>query len=275
MQDRVSRVDRSIYVLCMMILCTGCGISQLDREQTRAAKCRRTAIRLLDQASGNDECWRRALNRLVFQLAPCAVEEMVSRALRADNLEVRHRMLMLLCGLLRTDQGTDIAVRRALAAEMRGLPDDDAKCNAASLFRLYASKRSFPYMLALLEDPSPKVRMAVIQQLCTVNIPMTISAAEEIAKRLHEEDREVALWTARQMQFLVHAHVSRILREHADKLNDPEVAERARRSAYAINDKMKWQGLPDWAKPPGCNGPGNSGNSAGASGDTILNYKKE
>ena len=98
----------------------------------------------------------------------------------------------------------------------------------------------------LLEDPDPEVRMWAVGGLCSDPPHFGIQAAEVIAERLHDEERDVAKFTADSMSSLKHAHVAAVLREHAPRISDPLVKDLALRSARSIDDALRWRGLPDW-----------------------------
>ena len=267
---------RSTIVLVVLGLgpCLGCVRSMEEREEARVEKHRRQGIKLLDAIEREGYRWPerpKAAKRLIHQLVPYVASEMTTRALRPGDRNVRHLMIDL---LQTTERSVHSSVKDAFRRHARHVSDKEGKRIAIILHRKFPSEEGYRLALSLLEDPDPEVRMWAVGSLCRDPPWFGIQAAEEIAKRLHDGDRDVAKVAAGSMSFLGHPHVAAILREHAQRIEDPLVKDIALRSARRIDDALKWRGLPDWARPQEEAATDRKVEDQ-ASGDTTLNHKKE
>ncbi len=238
-----------VSVLLGLGPCLGCVRSMEQREEARVQKYSRQGIKLLDGVEregyrGGE--WPQSANRIVFQLAPYVVDEMVTRALRPGDNHCRHLMVSLL-EQTRTAGGT-FGIGRTVGRRLGEVSDKEGKRIAIILHRRFPSEEGYRLALSLLEDPDPEVRMWAVGSLCSEHPWFGIQAAEEIAKRLHDEVRDVAKVTAGEMSSLRHPHVAALLRDHAERIEDPLVKRVALQSSKSIDDALKWLGLPDWAR---------------------------
>ncbi len=243
----------SVYgvALFLVIGISGCVMSPDPEEDqylhSEGFRLRRTASAYVEKVASSERGWERAAYSLSFQWARYAIPDLIGAFLEAPNPEVQDRLRAVIYGLPGRRAVYD-EVASCLSDQMRLLGSSDAKVLAASLFTRFFNKDGYRTMISWLNDPEPRVRMAAVDALCSINTPWKINAAEEVAERLADEDREVALCAAIKMQFLVHPHVAQILLDAAGKIEDPAVARTAEQSAYLIREALQWRGLPDWAK---------------------------
>ena len=237
-----------LVAVALVFVCAGCTRDRAEREQAEWARNRRRALRLLDRVER--EGWHGELSpsarRLLFQYARFASDEMAARAIRSGDRNVQGLMARLLemSELVHRSRESSFVVKHVGAA----ISSKESKRYALILHRNFLSHEGVVLALSLLEDPDPEIRMWAVGSLCNPQYH-GVEVAEEVVRHLRDPDRRVALTAAEGLCELRHPHVARLLREHAETVDDPGVRESALKSASQIERHLQWKPtLPDWAK---------------------------